>query len=197
MPRKSQRLSLRPPPAFQEYPSDWLASRTFRECNLLERGLLMTMRFECWVNQSLPKAPDSLAQVLGLPREVLDASLTPRVFSFFSESNDVLICPELESYRERLVNGRQAMSEGGRRGGRRTQERHRENEATLERTLKPLSRDELNGDEWNGKASTGSGEIKQHSEDPWVRDYDEYSQQEVQNLERSAKGKSSDSRGQR
>ncbi len=157
----------------------------------------MTMRFECWVNQSLPKAPDSLAQVLGFPREVLDAALTSRVLSFFSESNDVLICPELESYREKLANGRQAMSEGGRRGGRRTQERHRENEATLERSLKALSRDELNRDEWNEKASTGSGEIEQYSEDSWVRDYDAYSRQEVQNLERSAKGKSSDSRGQR
>jgi hypothetical protein len=27
----------RPPPAFQEYASDWLASRIFRECNLAER----------------------------------------------------------------------------------------------------------------------------------------------------------------
>jgi hypothetical protein len=197
MPGKSPKLSLRPPPAFQEYPSDWLASRTFRECTLPERGLLMTMRYECWVNQSLPKAPDSLAQVLGLPREVLDAALTPRVSSFFSESNDLLIYPELEAYREGLANGRRAMSEGGRRGGRRTQERHRENEATLERTFKPLSRDELNRDEWNGKASTGDGEIKQHSEDPWVRDYDAYSQQEVQNLEKSVRGKSFNSRGQR
>ena len=197
MPGKSPKLLLRPPPAFQEYASDWLASRIFRECNLAERGLLMTMRCECWVNRSLPKARDSLAQVLGLPREVLDAALTPRVLSFFSESNDVLICPELETYREKLANGRQAMSEGGRRGGRRTQERHRENEATLERTLKPLSRDELNRDESNRKASSGSGEIEQLPEDPWVRAYDTYSQQEVQNLERSAREKSSNSRGQR
>ncbi len=157
----------------------------------------MTMRFECWVNQSLPKAPDSLAQVLGLLREVLDATLTPRVLSFFSESNDVLICPELESYREKLANGRQAMSEGGRRGGQRTQNKHRENEATLERTFKPVSRDELNRDEWNGKASTGSGELEQQSEDTWMRGYDAYSQQEVQNLEKSVRGKSSNSRGQR
>jgi hypothetical protein len=197
MPGKSPKLLLRPPPAFQEYPSDWLASRTFRECTLPERGLLMTMRFECWVNHSLPKARDSLAQVLGLPREVLDAAFTQRVLSFFSESNDVLICTELEAYRERLANGRQAMSEGGRRGGRRTQERHRENEATLERTLKPLSRDELNRDESNRKACSGSGEIEQLSEDAWVRDYDAYSQQEVQNLEKSVRGKSSNSRGHR
>jgi hypothetical protein len=87
------------------------------------------------------------------------------------------------------------MSEGGRRGGRRTQERHRENEATLERTFKPLSRDELNRDESNRKASSGSGEIEQLPEDAWVRDYDAYSQQEVQNLEKSVRGKSSNSRG--
>ena len=155
----------------------------------------MTMRFECWVNKSLPKAPDSLAQVLGLPREVLDAALTPRVLSFFSESNDVLICPELEAYREKLANERRAMSEGGRKGGQRTQNKHRENEATLERTLKPLSRDELNRGEWNGKASSGSGEINEPFEDEWVQDYDAYSQQEVQYLERSVKGKSSNGRG--
>ncbi len=157
----------------------------------------MTMRFECWVNHSLPKDRDSLAQVLGLSREMLDAALTPRVLSFFSESNDVLICPELEAYREKVAKERRAMSEGGRKGGQRTQNRHRENEATLERTLKPLSRDELNRDESNRKASSGSGEIEQLSEDTWVRDYDAYSQQEVRNLEKSVRGKSSNSRGHR
>ena len=44
----------RKPPAYQEYAATILAQLPFRAMNLQDRGLLFTMRLECWVNTRLP-----------------------------------------------------------------------------------------------------------------------------------------------
>jgi hypothetical protein len=59
-------MQKREPPAFQEYPASILAERNFRLMSLPERGLLFTIRLECWVNGSVPSLPDELAKYLGL-----------------------------------------------------------------------------------------------------------------------------------
>jgi uncharacterized protein YdaU (DUF1376 family) len=184
----------RPPPAFQEYASDWLASRIFRECNLAERGLLMTMRLECWANQSVPANPESLARVLGFSKSEIEAAFSARVQSFFAESGGQLVCPELDAYRAKLARGRLAMSAGGRRGGKRTQDQHRNNQATLEGRLKPLSRDEQKRGEWNKKELSGGGEVDDLSDDDWVKEYDAYSEQETKAVRRFVKDRSSSKR---
>jgi hypothetical protein len=182
------------PPAFQEYASDWLASRIFRECNLAERGLLMTMRLECWVNKSVPAKPESLARVLGCPLPEIEAAFSVGVRSFFTESDGKLICPELDAYRAKLEQARLAMSAGGRKGGKRTQDQHRDNQATLEGRLKPLSRDEQRRDEWNKKERSGGGELDDLSDDEWVQEYDAYSDQEAKAQRQSVKARSSSKR---
>ncbi len=167
--------SLRNPPAFQEYAADILASRLFRAMSLQERGLLMTMRFECWVNKSVPADARDLAKTLGLPEvEVLNA-LTSRVTHFFKEDDKNLTCSELDAYRNKLLNSRQAMSEGGRKGGLNTQARHKNNEATLEGTLKPLSRDEYSRDEKNKNESLESEDLENENRKKWINELDEHS----------------------
>lgn len=42
-------------PAYQEYAATILAQLSFRTMTLQERGLLYTMRLECWVNMRLPQ----------------------------------------------------------------------------------------------------------------------------------------------
>lgn len=42
------------PPAYQEYAADMLSNRHFRMMTLQQRGLLYTLRLECWVNGSVP-----------------------------------------------------------------------------------------------------------------------------------------------
>lgn len=53
-------------PAYQEYAAALLARLPFRTMTLQDRGLLYTMRLECWVNVRLPNDHNSLAKVLGL-----------------------------------------------------------------------------------------------------------------------------------
>ncbi len=167
--------SLRNPPAFQEYAADMLASRLFRAMSLQERGLLMTMRFECWVNKSVPADAGDLAKTLGLSEQDVFNSLTSRVSHFFIEADKNLTCTELDAYRNKLLNMRHAMSEGGRKGGLNTQARHKNNEASLEGTLKPLSRDEYSRDEKNKNESLESEVIENEERKKWIEKLDEYS----------------------
>ena len=64
----------RPPPAFQEYAASMMAKTDYRVMSLAGRGLLYSMRLECWVNHSLPREVAKLAKVLGFdPVEVSGA----------------------------------------------------------------------------------------------------------------------------
>jgi hypothetical protein len=107
----------RTPPAYQEYPANWMSLRAFREMTLAERGLLQTLRFECWVNGSIPAAPNRLARMLGQPADEVAAAL-PAVQQFFSVSGDDLVCPELEDYREHLARIRRDQQAGGKVGAK-------------------------------------------------------------------------------
>ena len=167
--------SIRNPPAFQEYAADMLANRLFRTMSLQERGLLMTMRLECWVNKSVPADAGDLAKTLGLPEQNVFNALTSRVSHFFLEIDKNLTCIELDAYRNKLQSGRQAMAEGGRKGGLNTQARHKNNEATLEGTLKPLSRVGYSRDEKKKIESSGREDLKDKETEKWIEDYDEHS----------------------
>ena len=57
----------RKPPAYQEYASTMLANISFRSMNMEARGLLHTMRLECWANYELPSDLELLSSVLGKP----------------------------------------------------------------------------------------------------------------------------------
>ena len=169
----SRAKRIRPAPAFQEYASDMLANSRYRTMSLSERGLLDTMRRECWVNESIPKELQELAAYLGKSNEEISANLSMRVLSFFRERHDQLICPELDAYRASLAEQKQKMAEGGKKGGKATQNNNKVVKATLEAMVEPLSRDELSGGELNRgeKKSLGEG-ITLEEMDAWVADFD-------------------------
>ncbi|HAT39486.1 MAG TPA: hypothetical protein DCW35_05845 [Polynucleobacter sp.] len=73
----------RPAPAFQEYASDMLANSRYKTMLLAERGLMDTMRRECWVNGSIPKEPRELAAYLGKLFEEINSNLSVKVLNFF------------------------------------------------------------------------------------------------------------------
>jgi hypothetical protein len=163
----------RPAPAFQEYASDMLANSRYKTMSLAERGLMDTMRRECWVNGSIPKESNELAAYLGKPIDEINNNLSTKVLNFFRERNDQLVCPELDAYRASLEEKSKKMSEGGKRGGKAAQDKTKVVKATLEAMLKPLSREELNEDELSGdeKKSLGEGITSQEMA-RWVADYD-------------------------
>ena len=114
---------IRRPPAFQFYPSNVMSSIQYRTMSLAERGLMMSMQCECWVNDSVPSDVTLLAKILGYREEDVNASLTKNVMQFFYKDNDKIICPELEAYRHNLDEARKKQIEGGKEGQRRKKEK--------------------------------------------------------------------------
>lgn len=102
-------------PAYQEYAATILAQLPFRTMTLQDRGLLYTMRLECWVNVRLPQNHNDLAKVLGLPvAEVAESFVA--VMPFFEIIGGFIISPELENYRAHLADRLERQSQGGKRG---------------------------------------------------------------------------------
>jgi uncharacterized protein YdaU (DUF1376 family) len=110
----------REPPAFQEYAAAMMAKTDYRLMSLAGRGLLYTMRLECWVNRRLPPDAPRLARVLGFDVAEV-AALIPEVQPFFAIDDEGLFCPELEDYREHVDDRRKKQSEGGKQ----TAEKHK------------------------------------------------------------------------
>ena len=106
-----------------------LASIHFRMLSPAERGLLFTMRLECWVNHGLPKYPAQLAKVLGFPEDVVTAGL-PSLMSFFAEESGLLVCPELENYRAHLAGIRAKQAAGGKEGAAKTNGKRKPSKTT-------------------------------------------------------------------
>ena len=102
-------------PAYQEYAASLLAQLPFRTMTLQDRGLLYTMRLECWVNVRLPNNPNDLAKVLGLPVTEVASSLAA-VMPFFEAVGNFIVSPELENYRAYLAERKNRQSQGGKRG---------------------------------------------------------------------------------
>ena len=106
-------------PAYQEYAASMLARSDFRVLGLAARGLLYTLRLECWVNFRLPREPARLARVLRLPLEEVERALS-ELCAFFEFLVEELRCPELDDYRCHLDERRQRQAAGGRAGAAKT-----------------------------------------------------------------------------
>lgn len=170
-------------PAYLEYASDMLANRNYRTMSLPERGLLDTLRRECWVSGSVPAYPPDMARVLGFAAAEIEAAYTPRVQAFFELSGGDLVAPDLERYRAELAGRKARMAEGGRIGGRKTQRNRPKSdsdqaplEATLQAPLvamvKPLRGIERNGKERRG-LSIGSGDSSEGIDAGFVAGYEQ------------------------
>lgn len=110
-------------PAYQEYAASVMAKTQYRVLSLNERGLLYTLKLECWVNRQLPAAPSTLARVLGLDATDVAAAL-PSVLPFFAVDGSNLTCPELDDYRAHLDGRREKLSEAGKKGAAKTNQKH-------------------------------------------------------------------------
>lgn len=109
-------------PAFQEYAASMMSRFEYRALSLSSRGLLYTLRLECWVNQRLPSDPIKLAKVLGLDKGEV-GTLLPELTSFFAVEGEWLHSPDLEGYRNKVQDRRNRQSEGGKESRRRVKAR--------------------------------------------------------------------------
>lgn len=112
---------LRKPPAYPQYASDMLATENYRLMTLAERGLLDTLRNQCWVSGSIPDDLDQLSRLTGTDKDELTRHMTLRVRSFFEPSSSEsqrLVCPELVKERARMDEQRAERSRSGKKGAK-------------------------------------------------------------------------------
>lgn len=114
---------IRNPPAFQFYSSNYMSAIQYRTMSLSERGLLMSMLCECWVNSYVPSDITKLAKILGYSNDEVSQSLSANVMHFFYKEDDKIICPELIAYRNKLDERQRLQIEGGKKGALRKKEK--------------------------------------------------------------------------
>ncbi len=168
-------------PAYQEYAATMLSRIPFRSMTLQDRGLLYTMRMECWVNVRLPPNHNDLAKVLGLPVAEVASSLAA-VMPFFEVVDGFIISPEMEDYRAHLADRKSKQSHGGKRGSAITNsKRNRPTKAVengVSSTLSSTSRlPRRGGGESSVKPSTEKPSQNQPPErggitDPFIAEYE-------------------------
>ena len=168
-------------PAYQEYAATILAQLPFRTMTLQERGLLYTMRLDCWVSVRLPHNHNDLAKVLGLPVAEVAASLAA-VMPFFAVVDGFIISPELENYRVHLEERKSKQSHGGKRGSAITNgKRNRPAKAVDNGVLSTPSstlrlprrgRDESLVQPSTVKQSQTQSLEKEVIHDPWITEYE-------------------------
>ena len=103
-------------PAYQEYAAAMLVNINYRLMTIAERGLLYSIRLECWENKLVPVSPDRLAKYIGCDVVEVKAALTENVKSFLSEKDGSFACPELDNYRQHLEDRKSKQSAGGKHG---------------------------------------------------------------------------------
>ena len=109
----------RPAPCYLEYSASMLANFQFRQMPLAARGLLYTLRLECWENHRLPADSKKLASVLRFDETEIVAAMQ-WLDAFFRVDDGWLTSPDLEDYRKHLADQRRAQSIGGKKGAAKT-----------------------------------------------------------------------------
>ena len=105
-------------PGVMLYAERMLSDKRYRFMSLAERGLYMSMVYECWKNGSVPADIKDLAEYLGKQYEEVSAAATERCLSFFERHGTELICPEIEEYRAAVVERSRKKQQAGARGGK-------------------------------------------------------------------------------
>lgn len=184
----------REPPAFQEYAASMLSNLSFRTMTLQERGLLYTMRLECWVNKQLPSNHHDLAKVLGLPVEEITASLAA-VMEFFEIAGNFIVCPELEDYRVHLAERKLKQSQGGKRGSaitndKRSRKAHADNPSDLSSNSQVYRQGSVESSVQSSTAKPSQTQFskKRIIDDPFVRDYEAAEQCSADDYDKASNG---------
>ncbi|MDA9076303.1 hypothetical protein N9K17_05420 [Burkholderiaceae bacterium] len=96
-----------------------LANVNFRQMPLAARGLLYTLRLECWENHRLPADSKKLSSVLRFDEAEIIAAMQ-WLDPFFQTNDGWITSPDLEDYRTHLAGQRKAQSVGGKKGAAKT-----------------------------------------------------------------------------
>ena len=159
-------------PAFQFYASDMMADWRWRCMSLAERGLLISMYTECWVNGSVPSNLNELSGVLGFQESELQHLLTARVMAFFVVDNAEMTAPIIDKCKNTYLENRRKKANAGRKGGQTTQSKLREMHQSNS-SNKGSSDAKAHRVEMSGVEESKSESIENNIDDEFVNDYDE------------------------
>lgn len=156
-------------PGLMFYASDMIADKRYRCMTLSERGLLISMYAECWVNDSVPSNPEELCKILGYSIDEVEKSLTERIQAYFIKINDDLRAIAVDKYRQEVLANREKKVKSGRAGGRKTQQQVREMNNNIDSSNASKNakapRVEMRGDEKSQKQSIDNNIITSFNAD--------------------------------
>ena len=121
-------------PWYPEFAANNMANIVYRIQTLQERGLLLSMKNECWVNDRLPENTELLSRILGFTEKEVRLSL-PGVMSFFAVSEGYIFCPELESKKKELFEKKEKAKINGARGAAITNGKRKGPKSPKKRTI--------------------------------------------------------------
>ena len=166
----------RKPPAYQEYAASVIASAGYRMLTLTERGLLYTLKLECWENQQVPRDPSALSKYLGINAEELRAAL-PQIMFYFQIKGSSIVCPEVEDYRKHLAETRAKQASGGKKGAAIANERRAQmakdaavNTIGVSQGSTTGSLDKSSPDKLSSNSVINKEVSNEHEE--WIKDFD-------------------------
>ncbi len=102
-------------------PAQMMANRHFKLLNLESRGLLITLRYFCWDNETFPSDVKELELLLGIPQQQIQDNLhflIPYFFDTAPQNQFEYCCPELDAYKTSYLSKREKMSSNGKKGAK-------------------------------------------------------------------------------
>jgi uncharacterized protein YdaU (DUF1376 family) len=106
------------PPAFQFYPSDFLASANVDEMSMTERGAYITLLSRAWLDNGLPTDLAQLARYARMKPAQFDRMWSGPLGRCFEERGGRLVSPRQERERKKQAEFRRRQSDNGKLGGR-------------------------------------------------------------------------------
>lgn len=160
---------LRKPPAYLEYAATILSVREFRCMTMEERGLLYSIKLECWLNNSVPSNHEELAKYLGISVEQVNRALTDNVKSFLKDIGNSYECIDIEIYRHQLNARREKQSKGGKKGAKTTNDKRSNISADSQLSRQVTNESLINTNQFNTNQNQS---LDEDVNSAWVKEYE-------------------------
>jgi len=106
---------MKPSPAFQFYPSDWLSSQRVQMMTLEEEGAYIRLLASCWQHGSIPADLERCARLLGKGASTTLVTVVQAMFQPCPNDSTKLVHDRLEKERQKQASWREKSAEGGRK----------------------------------------------------------------------------------
>jgi hypothetical protein len=145
--------------------------------SLEERGLLITLLLECWINVDVPSNVGEVSLFTGYPEGIVANAFTERVKSFFTIKETSIFSPYLEEERKGYEDRYRKQVEGGKLGAmvKKQKATARSAEGTPTGSSYPINSTSITSNYFPSNPVKQVGTADELSDDhkQWVEDYDQ------------------------